>query len=329
MTATAPSISVVVIGRNEQERLGACLRSVLAAQREVNIRDVVYVDAGSEDESVAIASRFGFVRVLRLGSANAAEARNAGWRATKSEQVLFLDGDMILLPGFIARARDVLRDQAVAAVAGFVVEESEGATWASQVFGADWSRATGEVEAVGGSALWRRSALERESGFDDRLQVGEDPDLSHRVRKRGGILLQIETPMVLHRLELRGICDWWRRGISVGLSTGLVARLHGPATRAGRRRSQALKSLWLVLLTMALAFASLRWGGREGTAVYATCLLVLSGAVMLRRIRRSLRHRGSVGLAIAHSFHEQLIKAPLLVGLALAPTHSLDHRSQS
>ena len=53
-------VGVVVIGRNEGDRLVQCLRSVLT--REV---PVVYVDSGSHDDSVLNAKRLG-VTVLEL-----------------------------------------------------------------------------------------------------------------------------------------------------------------------------------------------------------------------------------------------------------------------
>jgi glycosyltransferase involved in cell wall biosynthesis len=45
---------VVVIGRNEGERLRACLESVLAMHYPRELLDVLYVDSASTDGSLAL-----------------------------------------------------------------------------------------------------------------------------------------------------------------------------------------------------------------------------------------------------------------------------------
>ena len=74
---SVPGVAVVAIGRNEGERLRACLTSVVGTAEVV-----VYVDSGSTDDSVAMAQAKG-VHVVVLPKDvvfTAALARNAGWR---------------------------------------------------------------------------------------------------------------------------------------------------------------------------------------------------------------------------------------------------------
>ena len=84
---------VVVIGRNEGERLVKSLESVVG-----RVDHVVYVDSGSEDGSVAAAKARG-AEVVDLDMSipfTAARARNAGWRrlreiAPDTTEALFID----------------------------------------------------------------------------------------------------------------------------------------------------------------------------------------------------------------------------------------------
>ena len=72
----SPRIGIVAIGRNEGERLRACLRSVVGENRAV-----VYVDSGSTDGSVAMAREMG-AEVVELDLSipfTAARARNEGF----------------------------------------------------------------------------------------------------------------------------------------------------------------------------------------------------------------------------------------------------------
>src|SRR5260370_6633566 len=96
-------IGVIVIGRNEGERLVRCLQSVIA-----NSSKVVYVDSGSTDDSIFVARELN-VPVVNLDLAQpftAARARNEGFAALKSlhpeiEFVQFVDGDCELAPNWI------------------------------------------------------------------------------------------------------------------------------------------------------------------------------------------------------------------------------------
>ena len=111
---------VVVIGRNEGERLRRCLQSI---DRAVAI---VYVDSGSSDGSPALAQSLG-AHVVALDMTRpftAARARNAGLRrlrelAPTTQLVQFVDGDCELVPGWLDAAQAFMQQHAdVAAVAG-------------------------------------------------------------------------------------------------------------------------------------------------------------------------------------------------------------------
>ena len=74
----ATVIGVVVIGRNEGQRLERCLRSLAQGADKV-----MYVDSGSTDGSLQLAANLG-VEVLALDMSTpftAARARNEGFAA--------------------------------------------------------------------------------------------------------------------------------------------------------------------------------------------------------------------------------------------------------
>src|ERR1700730_9945677 len=100
------NIGIVVIGRNEGERLVGCLRSA-----KLNVSNIVYVDSGSTDGSIAAAERIGAIVVtLDLTQPfTAARARNEGFAtliALKPELrfVQFVDGDCVLVDGWLDNA---------------------------------------------------------------------------------------------------------------------------------------------------------------------------------------------------------------------------------
>src|SRR5690348_10601282 len=112
------SIGVIAIGRNEGERLRACL---VSARRDCAA--VVYVDSGSSDESVALAKSLG-VHVVDLDLTKpftAARARNEGFAKLKQidpsvEFAQFVDGDCEIVEGWIAKATAELAARPKAAI---------------------------------------------------------------------------------------------------------------------------------------------------------------------------------------------------------------------
>jgi len=114
-------VGIVIIGRNEGERLRSCLNSV--ADRGLV---VVYVDSGSTDGSAEMARSMG-AEVVDLDLSipfTAARARNEGFAALlrlnpSSKYVQFIDGDCELAEGWLDQARETLeRRRDVAVVCG-------------------------------------------------------------------------------------------------------------------------------------------------------------------------------------------------------------------
>jgi glycosyltransferase involved in cell wall biosynthesis len=82
-----PSISVCLIVRNEALLLRRCLSSVRPLAREI-----VVVDTGSSDGTLAIARDFG-ARVIEISWTSYANARNRSIGAATCPWILVMDGD--------------------------------------------------------------------------------------------------------------------------------------------------------------------------------------------------------------------------------------------
>jgi cellulose synthase/poly-beta-1,6-N-acetylglucosamine synthase-like glycosyltransferase len=309
-----PDISVVVIGRNEGARLRRCLQSVHRA-RWTGLRwELIYVDSHSVDDSVAVAARAG-ARVLTLGDAppSAAAGRNIGWRASRGELVLFLDGDTLLEPGFVARALRTLDDQPeVVAVWGHRRELDPGQSIYTRVLDLDWVFAPGRVAYFGGDVLVRRRALADVGGFDDRLVAGEEPELCRRLRARGGGIEHIDAPMTRHDLAITSLRAWWRRAERAGLAYAQVAaryaRTADPLWQHEARRNR-VHGLAVLALPLLLAVAMVLSPPVAAGLVLALLALWARSAA---RCRWKCPHQP--GLAWAYAAHSHLQQLPILVG---------------
>ena len=99
-----PRLSLSMIVRNEAERLEACLASVAGF-----VDEMVLLDTGSSDATVAIAERCGAVVHHLPWPGDFAPARNAALEHVQGDWVLVLDADEQLLPDAQPALRQLLQ----------------------------------------------------------------------------------------------------------------------------------------------------------------------------------------------------------------------------
>lgn len=96
-------ISVVVPAFNEEERLGACLKS-LENQIEKPF-EIIVVDNNSTDKTVEIAKKFN-VKIIKETVQGRAPARNAGFNKAKGDIIARTDADTRVPPDWTKRIRE-------------------------------------------------------------------------------------------------------------------------------------------------------------------------------------------------------------------------------
>lgn len=266
-------IGVVVIGRNEGERLKICLQTLPPGVR------VVYVDSGSEDQSREFATAQG-AEVVSLDTSEgftAARARNAGWRRLREldEQinyVQFVDGDCEIVQSWWQAATDfLLAHPDYAVVCGRRVERYPEASIYNRLCDVEWNTPVGEAQACGGDALMRLSALEAVGGYRDDLIAGEEPELCVRLRLQGYRVFRLDAKMTLHDANMLHFHQWWRRSVRAGYAYANGALLHGFGPEAHWRRETLRALFWggLPLVLLVLYGLGLRVAVWFGILIYA------------------------------------------------------------
>ena len=258
--AAGHAIGVVVIGRNEGERLERCLRSLHS-----QVGATVYVDSGSTDGSVALARALGAM-VCELDMARpftAARARNAGAAALRSsggafELFQFVDGDCEVASGWIDAASAFLAHRPdVVAVCGRRRERFPERSIYNRLCDLEWNTPIGEAKACGGDVLMRRAAFERAGGFREELIAGEEPELCLRLRAAGGVIWRLDEEMTLHDAGMTRLSQWWKRSMRGGYAFAEGASLHGAPPERHWVRETRSAWLWGVALPVALLLGSL------------------------------------------------------------------------
>jgi glycosyltransferase involved in cell wall biosynthesis len=316
--AQKPQLSVVIIGRNEGERLVACLNSVSLIRGVEGKVEVIYVDSASTDGSPQTAGALNAqVVVLESGKPTAARGRNAGWQTASAPYVLFLDGDTVLHQDFARIALSRLKgDQGIAAVWGHRRELYPERSVYNRVADLDWVYAPGLTDYCGGDVLMRRSALSEVGGFDADLIAGEEPELCRRLRARNYRILHIDAPMTLHDLDLRRFSQYWRRAIRAGYAYAEMSHRFGgssdPMWLRESKRNMLAGMFWMAWLTAGLVmlpFASSRVAPVIGLWIAATLALSARSGWKARS-----KAPGQPVLLLLYGIHSHLQQIPILFG---------------
>jgi GT2 family glycosyltransferase len=282
-------VGAVAIGRNEGERLRACLLSLVG-----RVAAVVYVDSGSTDGSVELARGMG-VTVVELDRAvpfTAARARNAGLARLVDvvptlEFVQFVDGDCEVVGGWLERAeQEISADPRFSVVCGRRRERHPDQSIYNRLCDLEWNvYPFGLVTGCGGDALMRVAALQEVDGFDASLIAGEEPDLCLRMLRLGWKVWRIDAEMTLHDVAMTRFRQWWKRGVRAGHAYAEGAARHGHESERHWVRETRSNWIWgLVVPAAALGLAA----PTGGTSL---CLLAAYGALGAR-IYLASRQRG-------------------------------------
>lgn len=282
------SIGVVIIGRNEGNRLKASLLSVIESKNTV-----VYVDSGSTDGSIALAKSLG-VNVVELDLSipfTAARARNAGFLRLLQikpdiEFVQFVDGDCIVASGWLEVARkQLLTNPDVAVVCGRRREEFPANSVYNLLCDVEWNTPVGEAKACGGDSMMRVAALKEVGGFNPTLIAGEEPELCVRLRRQGGRILRINAEMTLHDAKITRFSQWWKREIRNGYAYAEGFWLHGLSRESHWVRESLRCWFWALCLPL-LAVIGLFL--TQGLSIF---LLLAAYTILAFRVYRMVRNK--------------------------------------
>lgn len=251
MSGAGP-VEAVVIGRNEGARLMACIGSL-----KDRVRQVVYVDSGSDDGSAEAAGALG-AKVVSLDMSQpftAARARNAGLAelGPGTAFVQFTDGDCTVQPGWIEAAGEFLKAHPKAAVAcGRRREEHPEASVYNRLCDREWDTPPGEAAACGGDALMRVAPLRAAGGYREDLIAGEEPELCLRLRRAGWQVWRLDREMTLHDARMTRFSQWWKRSRRAGHAFAEGAALHGHGPEAHWVRETRRALAWGAVLPLAV-----------------------------------------------------------------------------
>ena len=206
-----PKLSVVIPNYNRATLIGETLDNVLAQTRPPD--EVIVVDDGSTDNSVAIIERYGKrVTLIRQANAGPGAARNRGLAAARGELIQFMDSDDLWsLNKLAAQERALVESAAGFAYSPWLQARLEGgrARHADPVIQQHPLPPSRSELAwylrgwviVFQCCLFRRSLLDAAGPYREDLMPSEDSELLFRILKGGARPVHVPEALVLYRLH--------------------------------------------------------------------------------------------------------------------------------
>jgi glycosyltransferase involved in cell wall biosynthesis len=195
MAKFGPRVGVIIPTLNAARHLSRAIESILA-QRSESI-DILVVDGGSTDNSVAIARSHSGVRVIRQRGRGLGNARNEGLAAVTGDYVGFCDADdHWSADALVSRWNTLEQHPDAVAATGKVIfdgvdETPPTALQASRI-------GTTRAGFTPGALLARRAVFDRLGPFDENMTIGSDTDWFVRLQQSSLQILHVDD-VVLHK----------------------------------------------------------------------------------------------------------------------------------
>ena len=290
-----PFVSVIVPVRNEERRIGGCLRSLAAQDYPVDRFEVLVVDGGSTDGTRRVAEEVAretglSLRLLSNPGRSTPRGLNVGIAQARGEVIVRVDAHAEVGTDFLSESVSALAESGADVVGGPINSVGDGllggaiALAMSSPFGVGnaafrYSREEQYTDTVPFPS-YRRSVFERLGAFAEDLEWGEDDELHYRLGDAGGRILL--TPRISSTYFTRpSLAALARQYFRYGRVKVEVLRRHRRRTRV----RQLVPGAFVLALAVTGALATMR--GR-----FVLPLAVVAGAYGLASLAASLRAAG-------------------------------------
>jgi glycosyltransferase involved in cell wall biosynthesis len=277
----APDISFVIPAFNEEAVLGRTVESIHRAMAGRASYEVILVDNGSEDGTVAIADELGVRTIIEPGI-TVAGLRNLGARSSHGQSLVFLDADVVLTEAWAEAIQHTLRKlrDTPRLLTGSWCGVPANPTWIENYwFQPLVHRPNSHINS--GHMIMSRDTFFELGGFNEDLETGEDYELSTRALRAGASVVEDPRLAVIHhgypqslrafvrREAWHGRSDFVsRRSVlssKVAVATLIFAALHAALLIALALRSPTIAGVSVSLIVLLCTTASLKRYGPAST----------------------------------------------------------------
>lgn len=215
-----PRVSIIVVAHNEEVNLPQCLDSLLL--QEYHSFQILVVDGNSSDSTLRICQAYADrdLRVKFVHSSDPGQSiaknRNLGVQSCATELIAFTDADCVAPKEWLSHLVVNLDRLSAVGVGGANIADPSGGPVMQAISQAQSSK-LGFVGSIQGqvfskevsvsslscsNSLFTKKILEQVGGFNEKLKnMGEDYELSYKVKRAGNSLYAIPGSYVWHKLR--------------------------------------------------------------------------------------------------------------------------------
>ena len=181
-----PIYSIVIPTYNEERFIGRCLESLRRQTVPADQIEIIVVDNGSTDGTLAICRRY-TDRILNHPELRVGAMRNRGAAAATGKVLAFIDADCVADPGWLQSAADLLAEQPC--VAGDSYDIPAEPHWIERAWFAQEHRGRRATQLIpAGNLIVPRALFQTLGGFNEALVTGEDAEFCQRAAEAVPVL---------------------------------------------------------------------------------------------------------------------------------------------
>jgi glycosyltransferase involved in cell wall biosynthesis len=283
-------LSIVIPVKNDASGLSSCLQSIQRAANERVSYEVLVVDNGSSDESVAAARQHG-AKVLLAPEVTVSTLRNLGAKEAKGDVLAFIDADCTVAETWFEALEPYLDNHSVICF-GSPPTIPEKATWVQSCWYQIRRKNAPTEEAV--TTEWlesmnmfvRRDVFWKIGGFDEDMITCEDYDLCMRLQGHGSLLSDSRI-VAIHHGEASTTGNFYKKERWRGSSNFKSFRKHGFAM--SEMPSVLLPLIHVIIAILAVIGLVFSLSGLYPLWIWVVVVLMWQLPLLLLGLRKSER----------------------------------------
>lgn len=176
-------ISIIIPAFNESQFIGNTLQSLQETEFPKNKFEIIVVDNGSSDNTVAIAERLADIVDL-LPDGNVGAVRNYGARLASGKVLVFIDADCTVERTWLPQVHQLATQQNGEIIYGGICKVRKDANWIERLWLLE-GKERYQKDLTGACIVVKKTTFLSVGGFSEELTAGEDTDFSQRLRAAG------------------------------------------------------------------------------------------------------------------------------------------------
>lgn len=319
MTKITDELGVVVIGRNEGERLKRCISSI---QLHFN-GPIIYVDSGSTDGSVEYCDEIGLEAIdLDMSTPfTMSRARNAGFKRlidkhVHCKYVQFVDGDCELSTEWLATSYHFIKKQIrISSVCGILQEKFPDKNIYHRLMNMELKGHSGEIIACGGIAMFKIETFEKVGGFNESLIAGEEADLCLRIKSTGEKVWRLDVSMGTHDIDMHKFSQWWTRMKRTGHAYAQGFDMYGKGVYKHKQKQVLSSLIYGFIVPFFFIFSLSMLEGQEISITILILTIIIYIRVFLSSLYARLKLRDSTFNSLLYATAIIIGKFPEVLGI--------------